>query len=112
MALREKACMACQKATCALKGASLSDFKKQIDSSWQIIDDHHLQKTFPFKNFITGLKFVNHLAEVAEKEGHHPDLELKYKEVIVRLFTHKVDGLTETDFIMADKIDAVLEQFT
>jgi 4a-hydroxytetrahydrobiopterin dehydratase len=110
MALREKTCTACQKATIALKGASLSELKKQIDSSWQIVDDHHLQKTFPFKNFMAGLRFVNHIAEVAEKEGHHPDLELKYTAVTVKLYTHKVGGLTETDFILADKIDAILEQ--
>ena len=107
--LREKSCAVCQAGGVALKGVKLVEFKRQIDPSWEIVDEHHLKKSFKFQNFNLGLKFVNMIADVAEKEGHHPDLCLSYTKVTVELFTHKIKGLSESDFVMADKIDALYE---
>ncbi len=105
--LREKSCAVCQLGGTPLKGIKLIEFKRQIDPSWEIVDEHHLKKVFKFQNFSSGLKFVNMIADLAEKEGHHPDLYLSYTKVEVKLFTHKIKGLSESDFVLADKIDAL-----
>lgn len=105
--LRDKNCAVCKAGGTPLKGIVLSEMKKQIDPSWEVVNDHHLLKSYKFKDFISGLKFVNAIGELAEKEGHHPDLFLSYTKVEVKLFTHKIKGLSESDFVMADKIDAL-----
>jgi 4a-hydroxytetrahydrobiopterin dehydratase len=105
--LRNKNCLVCVEGGKPLKGLALMEFKKQIDPSWEIVDDHHLKKEFNFKNFMAGLKFINLIATVAEQEGHHPDVKLSYTKVQIELFSHKVKGLTESDFILADKNDSV-----
>jgi len=70
-----------------------------------VVDGHHLLKTFTFPDFKTALAFVNRAGEIAEEEGHHPDLLLSWGKVEVKTWTHKIDGLTESDFILAAKID-------
>lgn len=72
---------------------------------WTIVSDHHIEKEFPFRDFKAALDFVNIIGDIAEREGHHPDLTLSWGRVTARLFTHKIDGLHENDFIMAAKID-------
>ena len=72
---------------------------------WKIVEEHHLSKTFSFPDFKTALDFVNRVGEAAETEGHHPDLCLSWGKVEVKTYTHKIDGLTESDFILAAKID-------
>jgi 4a-hydroxytetrahydrobiopterin dehydratase len=74
---------------------------------WSIVDEHHITKTFKFPNFLEALKFVNQIGEIAEKEWHHPDIYLAWGKVRVDSWTHKIDGLTENDFILAAKLDAV-----
>ena len=71
---------------------------------WQVVDEHHLSKTYLFSDFRTALDFVNRVGAVAEEEGHHPDLYLAWGKVEVKTWTHKIDGLTESDFILAAKI--------
>ena len=68
-------------------------------------EEHHITKTFGFPNFRQALGFVNRVGEVAEEQGHHPDIYLSWGKVEIKLWTHKIDGLTESDFIMAAKID-------
>jgi 4a-hydroxytetrahydrobiopterin dehydratase len=72
---------------------------------WQVVDGHHLTRSFQFPDFKTALEFVNRAGAVAEEEGHHPDLLLAWGKVDVKTWTHKIDGLTESDFILAAKID-------
>ena len=72
---------------------------------WTIVADHHLEKEYPFRDFRSALGFVNQIGEIAEREGYHPDIVLSWGRVTVRLFTHKIDGLHENDFILAAKID-------
>jgi len=72
---------------------------------WQVVDEHHLARTFRFPDFVSALAFVNRVGELAETEGHHPNIFLAWGKVTVEVWTHKVDALTESDFILAAKID-------
>jgi 4a-hydroxytetrahydrobiopterin dehydratase len=74
---------------------------------WEVVEEHHIRKTFLFPDFRKALDFVNLVGGVAEEQGHHPDLMLSWGRVEVRIFTHKISGLTESDFILAAKIDRV-----
>jgi len=72
---------------------------------WRVNEEHHITKAFTFPDFRQALDFVNRVGEVAEEQGHHPDIVLSWGKVEIKLWTHKIDGLTESDFIMAAKID-------
>lgn len=74
---------------------------------WQVSGLHHLERTFSFADFKEALAFVNRVGELAESEGHHPDIELSWGKVAVRIFTHKINGLTRSDFVLAAKISQV-----
>ncbi len=104
--LASKTCVPCKGGVPALKGTELAKLHAQLPG-WQVINEHHLQKTFKFPDFKTALEYVNKAGGIAEEQGHHPDLLLKWGEVQVTIWTHKIDGLTESDFIMAAKLDKV-----
>jgi 4a-hydroxytetrahydrobiopterin dehydratase len=72
---------------------------------WRVVDAHHLERDFGFPDFRAALDFTNAVGELAEEQGHHPDLHLAWGRVVVTTWTHKIDGLTESDFILAAKID-------
>jgi 4a-hydroxytetrahydrobiopterin dehydratase len=74
-------------------------------SGWEVELEHHLKKNYGFSNFAEALKFVNRVGELAEEQGHHPDICFGWGKVEVTIWTHKIDGLTESDFILAAKID-------
>lgn len=74
-------------------------------SGWQVAEGHHLSKNFEFPDFMSALAFVNSVGDLAEDEGHHPDIQLAWGQVGIQIYTHKVNGLTESDFILAAKID-------
>jgi len=105
--LSKKKCTPCKGETPPLKGEALIELKSQLNENWQIMNEHHLQREFNFKNFQEALIFTNKLGEIAEQEGHHPDILLTYGKVRVFLWTHKIDGLSESDFILAAKYDAI-----
>jgi 4a-hydroxytetrahydrobiopterin dehydratase len=105
--LASKTCVPCRGEVPALKGADLHAFTHQLPN-WKVIDEHHITRTFTFPDFRTALNFVNRVGELAEEQGHHPDILLAWGKAEVTLWTHKVNGLTESDFIMAAKIDQVL----
>ncbi len=102
--LASKTCVPCRGGVPPLKGQELKKLESQVPE-WQVSNEHHLSREFKFPDFRTALDFVNKVGEVAEEQGHHPDLLLKWGSVGVTLWTHKIDGLTESDFIMAAKID-------
>jgi 4a-hydroxytetrahydrobiopterin dehydratase len=106
MSLAEKHCVPCRGGVPALKGAELDKLKAQV-TGWQVVSEHHLTKTYSFPDFLTALAFVNRAAAIAEAEGHHPDLLLAWGKVEAKIWTHKVDGLTESDFILAAKLDGI-----
>ncbi|MGH9533253.1 MAG: 4a-hydroxytetrahydrobiopterin dehydratase [Terriglobales bacterium] len=102
--LAEKSCVPCRGGVPPLSGVELERLRQQLPS-WTVVQGHHLQRDYKFPDFVTALAFVNQIGAIAEKEGHHPDIELGWGRVGVRTFTHKIDGLTESDFILAAKIE-------
>jgi 4a-hydroxytetrahydrobiopterin dehydratase len=104
-ALAEKECVPCKGGVPPLKGAELAKLARELQPGWQTVDEHQLEREFKFKNFREALDFTNKVGELAEAQGHHPDIYLAWGKVKVTLWTHKIDGLTESDFIMAAKVD-------
>ena len=103
--LAEKECVPCKGGVPALKGEDLQRLKRELDGGWQIVRDHQLEREFKFKNFLEALNFTTRVGELAEAQNHHPDIYLTWGKVKVTIWTHKVDGLTESDFVLAAKID-------
>lgn len=106
MSLAEKHCVPCRGGVPALKGEELDRMQQQVQG-WQVVNQHHIEKSYDFPDFASALNFVNRIGAVAEAEGHHPDLYLSWGKVGVKTWTHKIDGLTESDFILAAKIDGL-----
>ena len=105
--LAEKTCEACARGAEPLQGEQLKDLAAKLPEGWAVVDDHHLKKLYQFKDFREALEFTKRVGELAEDEGHHPDIYLGYGRVELQVWTHKIDGLTESDFIFAAKADAV-----
>lgn len=105
--LASKSCIPCRGGVPSLKGAALAALQAELNNDWRVIEEHHLEKGFRFKNFREALDFTNQVGELAETEGHHPDIYLAWGKVTITIWTHKIDGLTESDFILAAKIDAL-----
>ena len=107
--LASKTCVPCRGGVPPLKGKELADLHQKLTESahWKIVNEHHITRTFLFPDFKQALGFVNRVGEVAEEQGHHPDILLTWGKVEITLWTHKIDGLTESDIIMAAKIDAL-----
>ena len=103
--LADKKCIPCAGGVDPLKGEALQDLMKELDSDWQLVEEHHLQRDFDFDDFKQALDFTNRVGAIAEEQGHHPDIFLTYGRVTVKIWTHKIDGLTESDFIFAAKVD-------
>jgi 4a-hydroxytetrahydrobiopterin dehydratase len=108
-ALAEKECTDCKGATAALKGNPLAELARQLPAGWHIVDEHHLEKEFKFRDFREALTFTNEVGELAEAQGHHPDILLAWGKVKLTLWTHKVNGLTGSDFIFAAKADRLFD---
>ena len=103
-ALKDKTCEACQSAKEPLKGDALKELAGQVDD-WSVENEHHLERKFEFDDFRQALDFTNAIGEIAEAENHHPIITLTWGEVTVKIWTHKIDGLTESDFVLAAKMD-------
>jgi 4a-hydroxytetrahydrobiopterin dehydratase len=108
--LASKKCVPCQGGVPPLKGQELAKLQEQLGGQWQVVNEHHLEKSYKFKNFREALDFVNRVGEVAEAEGHHPDIFLAWGKVKLTVWTHKIDGLTESDFVFAAKVDQCRKQ--
>ena len=108
--LAERACVPCRGGVLPLSEAEIAPLLAQIDG-WIVVERHHLEKTFRVKNFVLALDLVNRIGAVAEEQNHHPDLTLAWGRVGVHIWTHKISGLTESDFVFAAKCDrAFIEQ--
>lgn len=103
--LAMKECIPCKGGIPPLKGEPLTRLCRQLGGDWKLIDEHHLEKQYKFKNFEEALAFTNRVGELAENQKHHPDICLGWGSVEIKIWTHKVGGLTESDFILAAKVD-------
>jgi len=103
--LDQKKCTPCHGGSKPLKGEAIGERLQVLDPAWTVVDEHHLERAFKFPDFRTALDFVNRVGDLAEAEGHHPDIHLSYGRAAVTLWTHKIDGLHDNDFILAAKID-------
>jgi len=89
-----------------LKGEALQALQRQVEG-WNVVEEHHLFKSFKFPDFRKALDFVNRVGEIAEEQGHHPVITLTWGKAEIKIYTHKINGLTESDFILAAKIDTL-----
>ena len=104
--LARKKCIPCSGGTPPLDPARIEALSREVPQ-WSVVDGHHLRRTFALSDFAGALALVNRIGDLAENEGHHPDLHLSWGKVVVEVWTHKIDGLTESDFILAAKIDRI-----
>lgn len=102
--LAERQCVPCRGGVPALTGEEIEPLAAQVPG-WRVTDGHHLQKTYKFPDFRETLQFVNRIGELAEAQGHHPDICFGWGKADISIWTHKIDGLTESDFVLAAKID-------
>ena len=105
--LAQKECVPCKGGVPPLEGNELAELHRKLGGYWQVINQHHLEKEFTFKNFREALDFVVQVGELAEEQGHHPDIALSWGKVQITIYTHKIDGLAESDFVLAAKADAL-----
>lgn len=105
--LNKKTCIPCQGGIPPLNSTEISNFLKDINDNWVSLLDIKISRTFNFDSYLNALSFVNKIANLAENEGHHPHIHLNFKNVEVIIFTHKISGLHENDFILAAKIDDI-----
>lgn len=106
--LAARECVPCRGGVPPLPADRAQELLAELGHDWTVVDNHHLEKAYTFPDFAEALAFTNRIGAVAEEQGHHPDLHLAWGRVGVTIWTHKIDGLTESDFIFAAKCDAVL----
>lgn len=102
--LAKKECKPCTEGTPALKGEALKQMQSRLGAGWQVLNEERLEKEFKFPDFRQALAFVNKVGDIAEKENHHPDIFFTWGEARLQIWTHKIHGLSENDFILAAKI--------
>ncbi len=108
LSLVKDRCIPCQGRIEPLKEQKIKELFEQLPEGWQVIDEHHLEKEYKFKNFRGALEFVNKVGQLAEAQGHHPDIYLSWGKVKLTVWTHKINGLHKNDFILAAKADELL----
>lgn len=103
--LASRKCVPCESGAAPLKGTALQELARQV-SNWRIVDEHHLEREWRFRDFAQALAFVNRVGTIAEQEQHHPEITFTWGRAAIRIWTHSVGGLSEADFVLAAKIDA------
>ncbi len=106
-ALSQDTCEPCRGGAPPLKGAALATLAAELGSGWRVVEEHHLEKRFDFPDFRQALAFTNAVGAIAEAQGHHPDILLRWGSVTVTVWTHKIDGLVRADFVLAAKIETL-----
>jgi 4a-hydroxytetrahydrobiopterin dehydratase len=107
--LAARRCVPCRGDTPPLRGEELGRLLAELDGGWRAVDEHHLEKEYRFADFRSALGFANAIGELAERESHHPDIHLAWGRVRLEIWTHKIRGLSESDFVLAAKADQVFE---
>lgn len=105
--LARKKCQPCRGGVPPLKGDALAKMMQELGGDWSLVDEHHLEKAYAFSSWRDAVAFANRVADIADEQDHHPDIHLSYGKVKVVIWTHKIDGLTESDFVFAAKVDEV-----
>jgi 4a-hydroxytetrahydrobiopterin dehydratase len=107
--LVDRNCVPCRQGAPSLKGNKLQEIHQQLadPAQWKIVNEHHIVRTYKFPDFKSALAFVNRVGALAEEQGHHPDILLSWGKVEITTWTHAAGGLTESDFILAAKIDGL-----
>ncbi len=105
MDLTQKKCVACEGDVKPLNENEIKAFLGYLKTPWEVLDSKKIRKEFKFKDFKEAMVFVNNVADIAESEGHHPDISIFYNKVTIELWTHVIGGLFENDFIVAAKIE-------
>ena len=103
-ALADRQCVPCKGGVPPLSGEEIAPLLAQLDG-WNVVDNHHLDKRYKLKNFANALELVNRIGAIAEEQNHHPDIFLAWGRVEIKIWTHKINGLTESDFVFAAKCD-------
>jgi 4a-hydroxytetrahydrobiopterin dehydratase len=102
--LASKTCVPCRGGVPPLEGKELEALVSQVPK-WKVVDGHHISRSYTFPDFKQALEFVNKVGAIAEEQGHHPDIFFTWGKADITTWTHKINGLTESDFILAAKID-------
>ncbi len=105
--LASRECVPCRGGMPPMRGDEIKEFSDELGGEWEVVEEHHLQKRYEFKNFLEAQSFVQRVGELAEEQGHHPDICFGWGYAEIKIWTHKIDGLSESDFILAAKIDAL-----
>lgn len=100
-------CVPCRVGQPPLEASAVDELAARLPAGWRVVEGHHLEKSFSFPDFRRALDFTVRVGAVAEREGHHPDVHLSWGRVTLEIWTHKIDGLTESDFILAAKVDGL-----
>jgi 4a-hydroxytetrahydrobiopterin dehydratase len=108
MNLSEKNCKPCEGGIPKLNFEEIKSYNSALESPWLVIDEMKISKEIPFPDFFHTMNFVNKVADLAEAEGHHPVMHVYYAKLHIELWTHAILGLSENDFILADKIDKLV----
>ncbi len=103
--LASNVCIPCKGGVPPLKGEALTALHESLGSEWEVIEEHHLEKAYAFEGYAPAVAFTNAVAAIAEEQNHHPDIVLSWGKVKVTIWTHKIDGLTESDFYFAAKVE-------
>ena len=103
--LAQKDCVPCRGGHPPLQGEELTRLSSQLAAGWSVVSEHHLEREFKFPDFQQALAFTNRVGQLAESQNHHPDIYLAWGKVKLTLWTHKIDGLTQSDFVFAAKVD-------
>ena len=106
-ALASRSCVTCKGDVPPLAGAELDALARELGAGWTVVDGHHLEKEFRFGNFVDALAFTNRVGALAEEQRHHPDIHLAWGRVRIEIWTHTIDGLTESDFVWAAKCERI-----
>jgi 4a-hydroxytetrahydrobiopterin dehydratase len=106
--LASMTCVPCRGDVPPLKGPELDAMKRKLPG-WDVVNQHHLHRKFTFPDFVQALAFVNRVGDLAEQQGHHPDILLTWGKAEITIWTHKIDGLTQSDFVLAAKIDELFK---
>ena len=105
MSLSDKKCIPCEGGVPPLSSEEIIPLLNQLDNQWNVINNHHLERIWEFANFQTSLDFVNSAGAICEEQFHHADFDFGWGRAKVTIWTHKIDGLTESDFVLAAKLD-------